>query len=410
MISRLSFPGVAIAMAAALQIAATLPIGDYGIRVALSDLILPFAILAIIYISWQERMFPVNLRVAGAAWWFCAITAAMTVALVVGYRATGEIGGWALVNKYFGWFMLMGYFAAGAALAGLGGAPARDRFLDWFLIAAAWTAGLGALAYPLLFHLHKAPVFVADYRLTGLFQNSNAFGFLLAVAFCLYVATRPRRRWWLIPPAYLCGIWFSGSRGAVLAAVVGAVALAFARRDTIRPMLGALIVAALAAGAITAATLATLAGQEQGRRAIGSTGSERTSGSGRTTLQERKQMTQDALAMFGASPWFGAGLGTFAWTVERTATDRNAPRTIHNSALWLLTEFGIVGAAPMIGFLLACLIAFWLARGEPISAGMFAVAAAFMAGSLASEFLYQRHLWFLLGFTLAIPQPRTGPA
>jgi hypothetical protein len=34
---------------------------------------------------------------------------------------------------------------------------------------------------------------------------------------------------------------------------------------------------------------------------------------------------------------------------------------------------------------------------------MVAVAAAFMAMSMTGEFLYQRHLWLLLGMAVALP-------
>ena len=394
------------AMAVTMQIAATLPIGDYNeIRVTLSDILLPAALIEIAWISRQRHIFPLNLRVAGARWWLLAITAAMTIALIIGVHATGKLSGWQ-VKKYLGWFVLVGYFALGAALSGIGGASARKRFLDWFLLTAAWTAGLSVLAYPVLFYHYQLSAFVYAGRLTGLFQNSQAFGVLLAVAFCLHVATRPRRLWWLIPPAYLCGIWFSGSRGAMLAVAAGAVALAFVRRDTIRPMAGALMIAAVAAGTITGATTAMKQGNLQAKKSIGIVGGDRLAvKSG--TIQYRRQMTKNAVAMFKEAPWFGVGLGTYVWNYERTVTDRHTPRHIHNSALWLLTEFGVVGAAPIIGFLFVCLIAFWRTRSDPLSVGMLAVAVAFMAASVGENFLYQRHLWFLLGLGLAISQPKT---
>ena len=62
-----------------------------------------------------------------------------------------------------------------------------------------------------------------------------------------------------------------------------------------------------------------------------------------------------------------------------------------------------IGAIVFVSFLMLCVRQLYLGRDDPFLLGMAAVAAAFMAMSLTGEFLYQRHLWFLLGMALALP-------
>ena len=205
------------------------------------------------------------------------------------------------------------------------------------------------------------------------------------------------------------------------ATAMGLAVLLFKRRDLLRPAVAAAAVAVLAATFVTVITIVpfssmqifqrTAGGPGQargwseiiGERQIGLLGSERTQLRSHDVIT-RLNATVAAGNAIAENPLFGIGLGSFIHRIRRQ--ESKVSRTIHNSALWLVTELGVIGAAPWVGFLFVCLFAFHRRTDDPLSAGMFAVAAAFMTASLAGEFLYQRHLWFLLGATLAIPNAR----
>lgn len=407
-----------IALAVALQIAVTLPIGEYGLRLAISDLFLPSTVWTLLLIVRWDFGSDGLIRVPGAHWWLLAISIAISFGLARGWAAVGEVSQWALVNKWLGWFVLAGYFLAAAFLARELRDDFRRLFLASFLYTTAAVAAAGLVAYPILFTYRTLPVFVQDHRLTGLMQNSNAFGFLLVVALLLCLATW-RGRWALaLPSIYLTGIWFTASRGAMIAAVAGLAALLFKRRDLWTPTASSVAIAGLAAMLVTVITIAPFPSmlfdankpgltrswtEAIGERQIGLLGSERTQINSHDIIT-RMNATTTAAKSIAENPLFGVGLGTFVHQLKRQ--DSKVSRTLHNSALWLVTELGVIGAAPWIGFLIVCLIAFYKRSGDPLSVGMFAVAVAFMAASIAGEFLYQRHLWFLLGMSLALPNTK----
>jgi hypothetical protein len=66
-----------------------------------------------------------------------------------------------------------------------------------------------------------------------------------------------------------------------------------------------------------------------------------------------------------------------------------------------VVETGFVGAAVFTVFLVLAVRQLFLDRDDPFVLGMVAVSGAFVVMSLTGEYLYQRHLWFLLGMALA---------
>ena len=385
---------LAIVLAVALQAQATLPIGGAGIRVAVSDLFLP---IALIYVAtgWQHRSIRPVWRVPGLYWWLFAISIAMTIALVNGYLAFDRWLSWAVVNKWGGWFALAGYFVVGGAIASAGGPALRDTFIRVFLGAAAATAAINALCMPWLMMHYTLPFGIEFNRATGGMQNANAFGFLLVVASLLVIATELNV--FLYLSALLTALWFTSSRGAALALAAGLLALLVLSPRRAKPALKPAGMAVLAVIVITAVSVlvdpARLAQATSGAAPIGFFSIERLDPES-DTIEERRAQTGRAIGLFAAAPLFGHGLGYFV---------ESSGRTFHNSLLWLVIETGLAGTIVFVGFLFVCV--YWLYRGrdDPFLLGMLAVAVAFMAMSLTGEFLYQRHLWLLLGMALASP-------
>ena len=386
---------LAVVLALAFQAQATVPFGESGLRLAVSDLFLPIALLYAAA-GWRYPNMRPHWRSPGLHWWLLGIAAVMSVALVNGYVQRGEWSTWAVVNKWGGWFALAGYFLVGGSITAGGGLALREEFLRVFLGAAAAIAALNALAMPWLFKYYTLPFGIEFNRATGGMQNANAFGFLLVVAILLVVAMQHRVS--LCLPPLLTALWFTSSRGSVLALAAGVLVLL-----AISPkrLLSAVKPSAVAIAAVVMISTASvlfdpvrLAQAETGANPIGFFSIERVDPEAET-IEQRKEQNGQAIALFSRAPLLGYGLGYFIATTGYT---------LHNSLLWLVLETGLLGAVVFVSFLVLCLYQLYLGREDPFLLGMAAVAAAFMAMSLTGEFLYQRHLWFLLGMALASPQ------
>lgn len=385
---------LATVLAVALQVQATLPIGESGVRAAVSDLFLP---IALIYTGLWLLTSPTRLswRIPGVWWWLIAISVALTISLIVGRQNLGEWSLWALLNKWAGWFALACYFVIGGAIVRAGGMELRTEFVHTFLIAAAVISLVNVVAFPWLLPHYSLPFGIEFNRATGGMQNSNAFGFLLAVASLLVLATQYRLA--VVLPPLLTALWFTSSRGALIAFACGLVALLILHRPPLRKIATTIGVTIAAIVAITAISVvvepAQIARAQSGSAPIGFLSSERLDPEA-DTIQKRQSQYERAITFFRQAPVFGNGLGYF---LEKTGV------TLHNSLLWLLIETGLVGTVAMTGFLLTAVYYLYRGRKDPFLLGVFAVSIAFMVMSATGEFLYQRHLWLLLGMALALP-------
>lgn len=382
---------LAAVLAVALQIQATLPVGS-GLRLAVSDLFLP---ISLVYVGlWRlspQCRFRWNMP--GVSWWLLGITVALTIALLIGHERFDNWSSWALVNKWGGWFALLAYFLIGTAIVRAGGADLRAEFLQTFLVTAVAIALVNAVAMPWLLLHYTLPFGIEFNRATGGMQNANAFGFVVTVAALLVLASGERTKLFL--PPLLVALWFTSSRGALLAFAVGASLCLLLAPRRLLPALGASAIALVAIAIVTAASIAVdpirLAQAESGYAPIGFLSIERLDPEA-ATIKERQEQNGRAISLFVQAPVFGHGLGYFIEAEEST---------LHNSLLWIVLETGLVGALAVTGFLLMAVRYLYLGRDDPFLLGMVAVSSAFMVMSVTGEFLYQRHLWLLLGMALA---------
>jgi len=118
----------------------------------------------------------------------------------------------------------------------------------------------------------------------------------------------------------------------------------------------------------------------------------------------RLQSLLGGLDLWLKYPLFGAGLGVF---IQQRMAEFGEPLVIHNSAMWILAELGLVGFATFAtGFFLMVKNA-WVRRLLPLEgrqhvlllllAAMMAVHATF------HDMFFQRTFWFFLGACLAVP-------
>ena len=111
------------------------------------------------------------------------------------------------------------------------------------------------------------------------------------------------------------------------------------------------------------------------------------------TIDERIELSENALRLFARYPLLGGGIGAFV---------EEHDQIIHNTALWFLAEFGLVGVIVLIGFLCSFLVNAWAAyrlaqpRRRALLAGLVAAHLAMIAFSLGVEALYQRWWWLVM--------------
>lgn len=196
-------------------------------------------------------------------------------------------------------------------------------------------------------------------RATGMMLDSNAYGMMAALAAPLAAVAAnslSTRAWWLGAGAFAVnwgGVWMSGSRTALLCALVGTVALAInlvrrlrARRIVWTSGAGILAVS-LAALALTVTLSRTTGPLERTEEFAGRSPSQVVE-----TLLARGRYSEIAARMIWEYPLTGVGVGTYHWLApdyQRTTFDQQLP--FDNAQNWWRhqsAELGILGALPVL--------------------------------------------------------------
>lgn len=380
-------------------------LGPLGIKGLFSpaDFLLPVALLVL---AGRGERLP-RLRLPGAVWWLAAITMMLVGSLLWGRLQLGQWSSWALINKLVGWGFLVGYLLVGARI---GAEPAwRERFLRWGLFAVAAVAAVSVglfLLRPLVVLQVSYVVVDAAQRLIGLQANPTSFGLLLAAFLVLQLPAFGRgevlssRQHWLVAGILLLAILLTGSRSVWigLALALGVLgALGHIRlRVAIRVGLGGMALAVLAVGVLYLRNPHALVYViDPSILRFEDFGAE-----------DRRQQFAHAWAMFVGHPVLGGGIGRFF--EEQRSLGLANPQTIHNTALWLLAETGMVGFAVVACFFLTVARTLWCDRADWFAAAGLAVLALFVGASIGTEVIYQRHLWLILGIALAGMPRRDG--
>jgi O-antigen ligase len=125
-------------------------------------------------------------------------------------------------------------------------------------------------------------------------------------------------------------------------------------------------------------------------------------------VQGRFDLIHDALAAFARHPFLGGGIGAFRLGEGEIA---------HNSAMWFLADFGVVGLIVFLGFLGWFFVRGWHAyRTAPANKQALALAlllahTAMLGLAMGIEAFYQRHWWLVFGmiassYSLALQSSR----
>lgn len=370
----------------------------------------PLAILAGGYVAaaaWMTRRPP--------AWAFphtatvlLAYTAVLTLSLFIGYMNFGWTD-WALINRYLGWFILLGFFLAGT-MTGNAFRSNGPRIVAYTLAGAIAAVCLLDLA---LFTFARGGVSIGRDLLpipvAGFAQNRNAFAFQILIAASLLIAFHKERSKIsaILLIALGAALIISGSRaGWGAAMVLLALAVVF-KSMTLRSA------AMVAVGSIIVGLAPTIVGHivllldwqspEQAARLARRFGIVLTPEAHST--DERISTFTGGLRLFFDHSILGAGLGAFAASeVARTG----AVDVIHSIPVWLLAEFGIVGSAivltPLGMLLLVAVRRAW--HGETAAKVVVFSFAVLAITGLAHDMLYQRIFWFIFGVAVSVSKGR----
>lgn len=354
-----------------------------GVRVAPSD-----AFLALwVVLGLGELRFP------RSAWsvWHAGLVGIMAIGMVNAALTIGDITAYAIVNKGIGFLLLLASYAVITTFAV---DLERIRWmLRLFLLGVLFHTALGIVAFvgDLLLGVDLPGMNTYTGRLSGMLVDPNAFGGLLVCAFALHVATggspRPLLHGWLAGLGTILlpiGILLTYSRSAWLG-LVGVLLVA----TLFQP--GLLVRVAVVGSFAVVLTLAVL-GPEYFETMIALAARPKQIG-------ERVELASQAFEVFQQHPVLGVGVGGF-WQLTGAGT--------HNTTLWFMTDFGIVGLAVFLGFIgwvgMRAVRGLHLAPPEERSllVGLGLAHVALIGLSFGIEALYQRHWWLVMASIVAM--------
>lgn len=420
----------AIIFAVAVQIQVSLfRTEDYlGLRINLADLLLPLmGVVVLVSLLLKKTQWP-EWRLRHVYIWLVVLSAVLGMALVNGYFQTGDLSRWALVNKFCGWFVLIGYFGLGGWFASNGGTAVQTRIIQafciFFLIVTIVHMALGL--YQLFGPgLRGLPYF----QLSGLMYNRNSYAFLLLTAAVLFgvfqfsdkrVIARLAPLFWLLLfiACILNGsrtLWIVG--GGLLVFMGGFYRSAFLEKSFLWLAAGCALTVLLFH--VTDTSLFLEGQLDRFKTVISLNEAEKVEREFYYQSEGvRLRVLGDALALWREHPLTGAGLGSFLHASEIKYADQ--PGTIIDlidfTLLWLLTETGIAGALLFAAFYARMAWSLWRDSRNSLDINshflwaVFLILMVFGFMSILHELLYTRFLWLFLGLAMArVPEKENSP-
>jgi O-antigen ligase len=182
---------------------------------------------------------------------------------------------------------------------------------------------------------------------------------------------------------------YTGSRGGILACVIGVVLYALPYHKSKRKMTAILVA--------TIAVLGVVYIVVNDERALSRF--ETTYETGNTAGRDR--LFAAAIEMITEKPLLG--WGPIIWAYELGSREGRGfrERGTHNLVLYLLVEVGLLGAAPFLIGLGLCVRAAWTARVGSLGLLPLVLLATMLVGSMSLDTLRYKTLWLVLMLSLA---------
>jgi putative inorganic carbon (hco3(-)) transporter len=354
----------------------------FALRVAPSDLIL----LLLVFIAFLQ--FKVK-RYIFTFWHFAILLLFLFSSLKV-LLEIGEIPRYVVLQKDLGLLVLFAlYYIICAFLTD------RERvrwILQTFIISISFHTALAIILF-LFTQLSGIQFFWMNAfsgRLSGMLIDPNAYGGLLVVTFAIHITTfhssKPllsRNFSYLILFILSAGIILTFSRSAWVALALVLLFQTFQNPfQLIRTAIFStvsLFVILLALGRDYLTEVLNMATRS-------------------SQIDSRFVIIEKGLDLFYDAPLFGVGIGVIFQKFNII---------IHNTPVWILVEFGLLGlvvfAGLMFSFYLKGFYAYRLASKEnkPLIFGLLLGFSAMLGLSLGIEALYQRHWWILMSLLQA---------
>jgi putative inorganic carbon (HCO3(-)) transporter len=332
----------------------------------------------------------ITLRKNAWSMWHWFLLATFLLGIVNTWCSQGAVPTHVLLNKGVGILILFATYGVLSSLVD------TWELLEWiirfFVGAAIVHASFAILVFVTVgsFRVDSLVVNLGGSRLSGLLVDPNAFGGFLVTAFALSVG-------WLWPRSLtrsfvaflgsliLCtGILLTYSRSAWIGLAASLLALGILKPGRFVCSL-LLVLSSLAAIVVYTApeylpTVISMATRPE-------------------QVEARVMTVGPAMTLFRENVLFGAGLGSFA---------RSEGLIVHNTALWFLTEMGLLGLVAFLGFILW--FAYRAARSYRRSCAMekrlmLALLVAHLAAaglSVGIEAFYQRYWWVIMSLIGAV--------
>ncbi|GAX89385.1 hypothetical protein EFBL_1003 [Effusibacillus lacus] len=350
----------------------------FGFRLAPSDLFL----LIVLFVGIGR------IRLIKSAWsiWHYCIFTVFVMGTFVAVVTHGQLTQYVLVQKLLGLLLLFCTYGTITTFC-------NDwQHIRWLVKVFFWGVVIHNLIAIVTYFI--ARLFYYDFtwinygiRLAGMLMDPNAYGGLLVLAFTLQIVTSVGKYplvkgvWGLLSAlSLITGILLTFSRSAWIG-----LAFLMVSASVFKPKITLKI--AILGGASIAGVL-LLAGNQFWQVIV-------SMASRQDQIDYRLDFIQTALDRFSDSPLFGVGLGTFALEYGWI---------IHNTLIWFLAEFGILGVSVFIGFFLWFLLKGFYAyksvhESEKFLILSFIIGHIGMLGvSMGIEALYQRHWWLIFAF------------
>jgi O-antigen ligase len=267
----------------------------------------------------------------------------------------------------------------------------RDRqamrgVLLTFAFACAVRAGMQVLGIA----ASAQALWTGGARITVLGQNLNLSAIILSAGFITVLNLRPRLVAWPVAAMIGYAIIQTGSRGGLLCAAVGLLALLWQGRTPwmrVRSVLvGLIALGLLALGAWQSAMLRTRleAATQEG------------------SLAGRERIYPAAIEMISEKPLLGWGPTENQYEIgKRIGEAKKDRRDAHNIVLELMSATGILGTIPFLVGLALCIGSAWRARRGAFHMLPFALLATVLMGSLSGTWISSKVLWLAFAIALA---------
>ncbi|MGI9069876.1 MAG: O-antigen ligase family protein [Bryobacteraceae bacterium] len=356
---------------------------EAGFRIAPSD-----GFLILYYIFGVTRLKFVRPRVWTG--WHAAVLFAFALSTLTAVLKGEDLDQYVILNKDLGVLVL---FAAYAMLTGEATSWQKIRgMLRLFVLGVSFMNVVALISYFNLSPWLAETVFRMEYtkRLSGLLIDPNAYGGLLAVTFAIHTITYYSAKplvggptGLLISILLLVGVLYTFSRSSWISVTCTILVL-----SAVRPKVAASMLLTIG---IVLSTIIALADRSSLENIMHMSARPE-------QVEGRIDIINSAMPRFLANPIFGIGLGSFG---------KSYGIIIHNTPVWFLTEFGLIGFISVAGFFVSFLIrglrTYKLVQAEekPLVLGLIVADIAVLGLSMGIEAFYQRHWWLTIALISA---------